>query len=56
MDGDVVRMIVAAVRIERDDDVRSHLLDDSADCRLDLQHVDVGECARIVVALPLLAS
>jgi hypothetical protein len=48
-------MIVAAVWFERQHDMRLHLRDDSPQRRFDVEHVDVRERMRIVVALPLFA-
>jgi hypothetical protein len=55
VDRDVIGMVIAAVRIERDDDVRRDIGDDTPYCRLDLEHVHVRERSRIVVPLPLFA-
>ena len=55
MDGDVIRMIVAAMRIEGDDDVRADVVNHREDGRLDLQHVDVRQGPRIVASEALLA-
>jgi hypothetical protein len=55
VDGDVIGMVIAAMRIERDDDVRLDVGDDAFHCRLDFEHVDVCQRPRIVVPLSLLA-
>jgi len=56
MNSDVIRMVVAAVRIEGDDDPRPHIADHRQDRRLHFQQVDVGQGARIVPAEALLAG
>ena len=46
-------MIVTAVRIKREDDVRRDVVDDASNRRFDLQHVDVREGARVIAPLTL---
>ena len=46
-------MVVAAVRIEREEDVRRHVLDDPPNRGLHLEHVHVRQRARVAVPLAL---
>ena len=55
MNRDVIGMIVAAVRFERQHDMRPDVRDDRPQSRFDVEHVDVRERMRIVVTLPLFA-
>ena len=48
-------MVVTAVWIEREDDVRRHVLDDPADRGFHLEHVHVRQRASVAVPLALTA-
>ena len=49
----MVGMVVAAVRIEREEDVWRHVLDDPSNRGFDLEHVHVRQCASVAVPLAL---
>ena len=55
LNGDVIGVIVGAVRFEGHDHLRLHVPDDRANGRFDVEHVHVGQGVRVVVPLPLLA-
>jgi hypothetical protein len=54
MHGHMIRMVVAAVRIEGEDDLRPHLAYQRADRGFDIEHVDVRQGTPVVMALALL--
>lgn len=49
--GEMVGMVIPAVRIERDEDLGRHVVDDPTNGSLDLEHVHVRQGARVVVPL-----
>jgi hypothetical protein len=53
LDGDVIRMIVPAVRFEGEDYMRLDIGNDPANRGFDVEHVDVRECVWVIVPLTL---
>jgi hypothetical protein len=54
--GEMIGMVIPTVRIEREEDLWRHVLDDPPNGSLDLEHVHVRQGARILVPLTVSAG